>query len=163
MSQGFDPTEPATSTGLQSAPVRANINAVNTHHKGASIPGNIQDGQAYLDDSDNSNVKLGIQIAEANGGLGGFIPLFEHLEDPALLKFVGFANTRKYVHNQALATNVWTVVHNLNTSTPIVQVYNQTGDMLRITEEITTIQVVDANTVTITFDANYQGNAVVLA
>lgn len=67
--------------------------------------------------------------------------------------------TNTYVHEQETASASWTVTHNLNTTTPVVQVFNSI-DMSQVIPE--TVEPVDANSLTITFGTGVAGRAVVI-
>ena len=63
-----------------------------------------------------------------------------------------------YVFNQATAATTWNIQHNLNTTSPIIDVwYNNAGVMTRILPAST--QVVDSNNVTLTFSTAVAGVA----
>lgn len=63
-----------------------------------------------------------------------------------------------YVHTEAVAASSWTVTHNLNTTIPLLQVYNAAGEML-IPDSVTPLS---NNEMTITFSAAMDGTAIVL-
>ncbi len=71
------------------------------------------------------------------------------------------STARKHVHDQTVAATVWTVVHNLSTTAPSIDVYINTGSGLQkiFPEDIT---VVDANTLKITFSSARTGTASVI-
>jgi len=64
-----------------------------------------------------------------------------------------------YVHNQTTNSNVWNIPHNLETTNVFVQTYDTSGNKI-IPEEI---NIVDKNTVKITFSSNIAGKAVIIA
>lgn len=47
---------------------------------------------------------------------------------PAWIPLTGVNST--YVHDQTTPSATWTVTHNLNTTSPIVQIYDNTGNMI---------------------------------
>jgi len=63
-----------------------------------------------------------------------------------------------YVHEQGAASQVWNVSHNLGTTTPIVQVYDNEQKLI-ITDDI---EVIDNNNVTVSLGAAAAGRAVVM-
>lgn len=63
-----------------------------------------------------------------------------------------------FTYQQSPASATWTINHNLNTTTPMVQVYDNTPRML-IPDEI---NIVDANNLTITFGSPLAGTAVLM-
>ena len=63
-----------------------------------------------------------------------------------------------YVHTEAVAATTWTVTHNLNTTIPLLQVYNAAGEML-IPDSVTPTS---NNVMEVTFSAAVDGTAVVL-
>lgn len=63
-----------------------------------------------------------------------------------------------YVHTQSSTSTSWTVIHNLNTITPLVQIYDTTHSM--VLPDLVTI--VDNNTVTVSFGGALAGKAVVM-
>jgi hypothetical protein len=75
---------------------------------------------------------------------------------PAWVPLTSMNNTA--IHDQETASATWTVVHNLNTGSPLVQVYDTTGNML-IPGEITPT---DNNTVSISFGSPETGRVVVM-
>jgi len=63
-----------------------------------------------------------------------------------------------YVHSEAVASTTWTVNHGMNTTIPLIQVYDEEGEML-IPESATPL---DNNNMTITFNVAVSGTAIVL-
>ena len=63
-----------------------------------------------------------------------------------------------YVHTEAVAATTWTVTHDLNTTIPLLQVYNAAGEML-IPDSVTPL---NNNEMTVTFSTAIAGTAVVL-
>ena len=63
-----------------------------------------------------------------------------------------------YVHSEAVASTTWTVNHGMNTTIPLIQVYDEEGEML-IPESATPL---DNNNMTITFNVAVAGTAIVL-
>lgn len=63
-----------------------------------------------------------------------------------------------YVHDQTSAATSWTVTHNLNTTSPLLQVYDDNNLML-IPDSVTPL---NNNTMTVTFGTAISGRAVVM-
>jgi len=63
-----------------------------------------------------------------------------------------------YIHTQASASTSWTITHNLNTGTPLVQIYDDTNKVIIPGD----IEVTDNNTVTVTVGTAITGRAVVM-
>ena len=63
-----------------------------------------------------------------------------------------------YVHRQTIASSNWVIPHGLNFDIPMIQVYDSTGEKI----EPNTIDIVDANNVTLEFNVELTGSAVVL-
>ena len=82
--------------------------------------------------------------AEIVSGLASWIPLTNEI------------NT--YLHNQTTSATTWTITHNLNTGTPLVQVYDTANRMIIPNE----IEVVDNNTVSVDLGSSIVGRAVVM-
>ena len=64
----------------------------------------------------------------------------------------------KYEHTQNVNSTTWTIVHNLNTLTPIIQCFNGTSLLAYSSAFVT-----NANTVTVTFSRKNTGTALVVA
>jgi hypothetical protein len=75
---------------------------------------------------------------------------------PAWIPLTGTTNS--YTHDQTTASSSWTVVHNLNAGNPLVQVYDNTGNML-IPNSVVPI---NNNSLTITFGTSITGRAVIM-
>lgn len=67
--------------------------------------------------------------------------------------------TSAFTHIQNIATNNWVVTHNLNTHTPVVQVYDATANLF-VPDNV---QAIDANTVIIQHTTNLTGSALVIS
>lgn len=63
-----------------------------------------------------------------------------------------------YTHIQAVAALQWNITHNLQEGTPVVQVYDSTGEMVIPVE----IVPIDANNVRVDFNVPVAGRAIVL-
>lgn len=61
-------------------------------------------------------------------------------------------------HIQAVASSTWTITHNLQSGTPVVQIYDENNQMV-IPDEVTPT---DANTVVVTFNTAVVGRAIVM-
>lgn len=77
---------------------------------------------------------------------------------PAWIPLTAEINT--YEHIESSVSLQWTVTHNLDTVTPLVQVYNQSDNTMVFPDDI---EVVDNNTVIITFGTGVVGRAIVMA
>ena len=63
-----------------------------------------------------------------------------------------------YVHTEAVAATTWTITHNLNTTIPLLQIYNAAGEML-IPDSVTPTS---NNIMEVTFNTAIAGTAIVL-
>jgi hypothetical protein len=90
------------------------------------------------------NKILYICVDLTNGNLPVWVPLTRELT--------------LYTHSQNTAQSMWTIKHNLNTTSVQVQVFD-TSNRVIIPDEIT---IVDANTVTVDTHAPLSGRAIVL-
>lgn len=80
--------------------------------------------------------------------------------EPGVLAWVPLTPiSSTYVHDQESASASWTVTHNLNTTTPIVQVFDPT-DMSQVIPE--TVEPSSVNALTLTFGTAVAGRAVVV-
>lgn len=89
----------------------------------------------------NKRVWIAVELV---GGVPTWVPLTNEIST--------------YVHNQLTTSAVWTVTHNLNTTTPLVQVYDDQYKLF-IPNEVTPLS---NNQVQITLDAATAGRAVVM-
>ena len=65
---------------------------------------------------------------------------------------------QSYTHTQAVEGTLWTIIHSLNTSAPIVSVnVDNEGTLEKIIPK--DIRVTDANTVEVEFTSAWAGNA----
>ena len=64
----------------------------------------------------------------------------------------------KYEHTQTVNSTTWTIVHNLNTLTPIIQCFNGSS-LLPYSSAVVT----NANTITVTFSSKKTGKALIIA
>lgn len=64
-----------------------------------------------------------------------------------------------YVHVQPSTSATWTITHNLGTTTPLVQVFDAATQKMVIPEDI---EVIDNNTVSVTFGTVMSGRAIVM-
>jgi hypothetical protein len=64
-----------------------------------------------------------------------------------------------FVFTQASASTSWSVTHNLNTTTPVVQVYDGSGNMIIPSSVV----IVDADDLTITFSVAQSGKAIIIS
>lgn len=159
MAQGFDTGVPGTGSGLTSAPVRTNFDALVTNHLGTSAPsggGLPIKGMTFWDTSNVTNEQFKVY----NGTI--FLVLFEHLETAATLQFNGFANVRKYIHTQSISATTWTVTHNLGTKNVLIQLYDS-SDVAIPETAITSITTTSTSVVTVVFGAGQTGRGVVIA
>jgi hypothetical protein len=75
---------------------------------------------------------------------------------PAWVPLTSANNT--FIHDQASSSSSWTITHNLNTVSPLVQVYDDSGSMIIPGEVIPTSN----NVITITFTTAITGRAVIM-
>jgi hypothetical protein len=64
-----------------------------------------------------------------------------------------------YLHEQTVGAAAWNVTHNLNSDTPVVQVFDSSGDVV----EPTSIDITGVNTLTVNFGSAQTGKVRVLA
>ena len=64
-----------------------------------------------------------------------------------------------YVHTQEVASDVWVVQHNMSFSTPLIQVFSETGEPMQVEN----IQPIDVDSVQITMLHASKGRAVVVS
>jgi len=64
-----------------------------------------------------------------------------------------------YTHIQDVSSATWTIVHNLNTTTPLVQVYNGSNNKMFLPQDV---EIIDNNTVSVTVGSALVGRAVVM-
>jgi len=148
MSQGFDPTVPVFGSGLQSNPVRANLNALFSSNSGNTAPSNPALGTLWVDTSVPTNVTLKIYNGTA------WVPLIFHLETPAAVTFAG--SQSRFVFTQGPPVGTWVLVHNLNCF-PSVTIVDATNFVI-IPD---TIHYDSANQITVTFVVPVSGQAFV--
>ena len=103
-----------------------------------NFPANAKAGRMVFKD------KRVYMCVELSGGLPIWVPLTNEI------------NT--YLHTQSSASITWTITHNLNTVTPIVQFYDSTNSMFFPAS----VDNTDNNTVTVTFGSATTGRAVVM-
>jgi len=75
---------------------------------------------------------------------------------PAWIPLTNEINT--YLHNQTTASATWSIAHNLNTTTPLVQIYDTNQNMVTPSE----VTIVDNNNITVTIGTSIVGRAVVM-
>ena len=75
---------------------------------------------------------------------------------PAWIPLTGLNTTK--IHEQTTAASVWNITHNLNTTAPVVQIYDENGSML-IPNTVTPI---GNNDVQVVFNNTMTGRAVVM-
>jgi hypothetical protein len=75
--------------------------------------------------------------------------------------WVPLTNTiNTYVHRQESSSATWTVTHNLNTSTPLVMIYDDVSNQVIIPDQITPT---DNNTITVTLGVATTGRCVLMS
>jgi len=89
--------------------------------------------------------KIVYVCVDLGGGTPIWVPLTREIET--------------YVHVQDSAATTWTIDHDLSAGTVNVQVYDA-NDLMVIPDEI---EIVDANTVSVTFGSSVAGRAIVMA
>lgn len=98
------------------------------------------------------NPAIGTLIIKDNG-------LYAYITIGGLSTWYPFANkTNSYIHTQGLASDTWTVTHNLGSSDVWIQIQDTTGNILSASK--TTI---NANSFTLNFTSPALGNVVVVA
>ena len=151
MSQGFDKAIPKLLDALESAPVRANLNATMTSNRGATAPTDPDEGWFWLDTSDALNYRLrqyllGSWVIVLNNLLGGF-------PTQAGASVVG--------HVQGTPSTTWTINHNLNRSHVSVSFFDANtfpkNEIIPLNVEVTS-----ANIITATFSPSQGGTATVM-
>jgi len=75
---------------------------------------------------------------------------------PAWIPLTGINTT--YVHDQTSSSNTWTITHNLNTGSPIVQVYDDSGNMIIPGS----VEPTSNNVIVIEFNTSQLGRAIVM-
>jgi len=151
MSQGYDASKPAYLDALQSSPMRLNLNALATCHRGATSPPDPDEGWLWLDIADVTNYKLKMYLA------GAWITILNNLQGG----FPTQAGASVVTHNQAIASTSWTIVHNLNTLNPVIAFYDSlTAPKNQIVPQ--NVEITTANTVTVTFNTAIVGTATVI-
>ena len=90
----------------------------------------------------NSRVWIAVEITD---GVATWIPLTNEIN--------------AYIHTQATEATTWTINHNLQSGTPVVQIYDEENLMV-IPDEI---EPTSSNTVVATFNAAVTGRAIVLS
>jgi len=96
---------------------------------------------------------VGMTDGQVLGKIGGVV---QGVTVPGLGS--GSVIPKNYIHTQAVASQTWTVVHNLNSADCISLVFNSTGQQF-IPDEF---NVIDANTVEFKFQAVQAGKAIIL-
>lgn len=93
----------------------------------------------------NSRVWIAVELTTVSGQeIATWVPLTNEIN--------------AYVHAQASASTTWTINHNLQGGTPVVQIYDEQNQMV-IPDEV---EPTTANQVVVTFNAAVTGRAVVL-
>lgn len=82
--------------------------------------------------------------AELSGGQPIWVPLTNQIDT--------------YLHTQQTSSDTWTITHNLNTGTPLVQVYDTTNKLVIPGD----VEVTDNNNVSVTFGTAVSGRAIVM-
>lgn len=82
-------------------------------------------------------------------------PLVAHFADETVIVVLdpGVISDKNYLHDQVTPASIWTITHNLG-KVPAVVVFDSAGDQV-----MGDIDVVDNNTITITFSAAFAGKA----
>jgi hypothetical protein len=76
----------------------------------------------------------------------------------AQLSNVGAAAIKTWEHVQAVAGVLWTITHNKNSLRPSVSIYDTNNDQIYPDE----VHIVDANTITVSFNSAQDGRAIIL-
>ena len=98
---------------------------------------------------------LDVDTAGAAGGDGLVYNSTSGQWEPGAVASSGGASA--YEHSQTSSSATWTITHNLDISSPVVQVYDSTGEQV----EPASIVATNPNTVTVTFGSALTGTAVV--
>ena len=98
----------------------------------------------------NSRVWIAVELTATNGSPG----------TQEVATWVPITNEiNAYIHVQAVASDTWTIVHNLKSGTPVVQIYDETN-LLVIPNNI---EPTSQNQVEVTFITPVTGRAIVLS
>lgn len=82
------------------------------------------------------------------------------LEAESLPVWVPLTNElNMYVHTQDVASDVWLIPHGMHFSTPLVQVFDATGEPMAVE----TVQVIDTDTVQVTMLHASAGRAIIIS
>lgn len=76
----------------------------------------------------------------------------------AQLSNVGAAAIKTWEHVQSVASTLWTIAHNRNSLRPTVTIYDTNNDQIYPNE----VHIVDANTITVSFNSFQDGRAIIL-
>jgi hypothetical protein len=97
------------------------------------------------------NPKVGTLIIKDNC-------LYAYISIGGYLTWYPFASkTNSYIHSQGIASNVWTITHNLNTYNTWTQIKDGDGDVV-----VAAITNTSANVITVTFTTPILGTAIVV-
>jgi hypothetical protein len=133
----YEKTKPVQYSGVLSPEIRANFEALVTHHVGPIAPTEPEDGWIWLDTSTAPIYNLSIYIT------GGWHWLLYNI----LSGYPVPGGTAKHTHIQAATSLSWPISHSLNTTSLSVTVQNAAG-VLVIPNTVT---IVNSGLVTITF------------
>lgn len=147
MSQGFDSSKPAFLDPLVSEPVRISLSALATHHAGATAPTDPQEGWIWMDTSNPTNISLKAFISST------WITILSNIQAGAPSQ----STVDKYTHDQTTPATTWTINHGLSTDDVTITIYDATGLWMLPN----TVQIVDDNSVTVTFLTSETGKAVI--
>lgn len=148
MSQGLDLSKPGFLEPLLSLPIRVNFTAIATWNAGSTAPPNPEEGQAWLDTSDSSNIKLNVFL------LGAWVTILQNLTAGPPTQ----TGAEKVVHTEAAPNTTWIITHALGTE-DVVYAFYDVNDEAMLPD---VFSIVDDNTVQATFLTGQQGRAVIL-
>jgi hypothetical protein len=142
----LDINKPAFQDPLISEPIRVNLSAIASVNIGPTAPADPFEGLLWTDNSVPTNIKLKQFL------LSAWRTILENIQAGPPSQ----SNVSKFVHNQAAPSTIWTVTHTLSTE-DIASVLVKIGDFVVVPD---TIEVIDSDTVEITFSSSVSGRAV---
>jgi hypothetical protein len=148
MAQGLDLNKPGFLEPLLSLPIRVNFTAIGTWNAGPSAPPNPKEGQAWMDTSISSNIKLNVFV------LGAFVTILQNLTGGPPTQ----TGSEKVVHTEAAPALTWLITHNLGTVNVIPYFLDASDEGMFPN----VFSIVNDNTVQATFLTPQQGRAIII-
>lgn len=148
MSQGLDLSKPGFLEPLLSLPIRVNFTAVATWNAGSTAPPNPEEGQAWMDTSDSSNITLNVFA------LGAWVTILQDLTAGPPTQ----TGSEKVVHTEAAPAATWLISHGLGTRNVVPYFLDAAEEGM----EPDVFSIVDENNVQATFLTPQQGSATIL-